>query len=148
MVAQRVANAIETIAIYETKTHMARDSMDQVERQEDKEAKNASNKRKWEGNYSRSSSQQQKKDIKQLEHMLLGQVTRRDCKGTTVVANQSTITFFKCGKQGHYRSEYPELKNQKCKNQAGGSEARRKVCALGGGEADQDPNNISDNVNA
>ncbi|GJX21828.1 putative reverse transcriptase domain-containing protein [Tanacetum coccineum] len=36
VVAQRVANAIEAIAIYETKTNMARKSMSQTKRQEDK----------------------------------------------------------------------------------------------------------------
>ncbi|GJV15319.1 uncharacterized mitochondrial protein-like protein [Tanacetum coccineum] len=36
VVAQRVANAIEAIAIYKTKTNMARKSMSQTERQEDK----------------------------------------------------------------------------------------------------------------
>ncbi|GJS72610.1 reverse transcriptase domain-containing protein [Tanacetum coccineum] len=79
----------------------------------------------------------------------------KDCRGTTVAANQKalkanqrTIPCFKCGKQGHYRSECPVLKNQNRGNQAGSSEARGRVCALGGGEADQDPNNIADNVNA
>ncbi|GKG23820.1 hypothetical protein Tco_0391856, partial [Tanacetum coccineum] len=51
VIAQRVANAIEAIAIYETKTNIARKSMIQTERQEDKVAKNASNKRNWEGNH-------------------------------------------------------------------------------------------------
>ncbi|GJX78685.1 hypothetical protein Tco_0326834 [Tanacetum coccineum] len=60
VVAQRVANAIEAIAIYETKTNMARKSMSQTERQEDKVAENAINKRKWEGNHNGSSSQQNK----------------------------------------------------------------------------------------
>ncbi|GKF62776.1 hypothetical protein Tco_0182830 [Tanacetum coccineum] len=60
VVAQRVANAIEAIAIYEMKTNMARKSMSQTERQEDKVAENASNKRKWEGNHNGSSSQQNK----------------------------------------------------------------------------------------
>ncbi|GJS03186.1 putative reverse transcriptase domain-containing protein [Tanacetum coccineum] len=60
VVAQRVANAIKAIAIYETKTNMARKSMSQIERQEDKVAENASNKRKWEGNHNGSSSQQNK----------------------------------------------------------------------------------------
>ncbi|GJR31420.1 hypothetical protein Tco_1107652 [Tanacetum coccineum] len=46
IVAQRVANAIEAIAIYETKTNMVRKSVIQTKRQEDKVAKNASNKRK------------------------------------------------------------------------------------------------------
>ncbi|GJY38641.1 hypothetical protein Tco_0425005 [Tanacetum coccineum] len=48
VVAQRVANAIEAIAIYETKTNMARKSISQTKREEDKVAENASNKRKWE----------------------------------------------------------------------------------------------------
>nr|GFA31855.1 putative reverse transcriptase domain-containing protein [Tanacetum cinerariifolium] len=57
VVAQRVANAIEAIAIYETKTSLARKLMSQTERQK-KVEENASNKRKWEGNYNGSSSQQ------------------------------------------------------------------------------------------
>nr|GFB84248.1 hypothetical protein [Tanacetum cinerariifolium] len=46
VVAQRVANAIEAIAIYETKTNLARKSMSQTERQEEKVAENATKKRK------------------------------------------------------------------------------------------------------
>ncbi|GKB92494.1 hypothetical protein Tco_0964766 [Tanacetum coccineum] len=46
-VAQRVANAIETIAIYESKIHMAHDSMNPVVREEATVGKNVSNKRKW-----------------------------------------------------------------------------------------------------
>ncbi|GJZ93350.1 hypothetical protein Tco_0665415 [Tanacetum coccineum] len=49
IIAQRVANAIETIAIYETKTRMARESMNQIKQQEEKIAEDTSNKRKWEG---------------------------------------------------------------------------------------------------
>nr|GFD34566.1 hypothetical protein [Tanacetum cinerariifolium] len=58
--AQRVANAIEAIAIYETKTNLARKSMSQTERQNEKVAENASNKRKWESNHNGSLSQQNK----------------------------------------------------------------------------------------
>ncbi|GKG04440.1 hypothetical protein Tco_0314827, partial [Tanacetum coccineum] len=60
VVAQQVANAIEAIAIYKTKTNMARKSMSQTERQEDKVPENVSNKRKWEGNHNGISSQQNK----------------------------------------------------------------------------------------
>nr|GFB15580.1 reverse transcriptase domain-containing protein [Tanacetum cinerariifolium] len=60
VVAQRVANSIETIAIYETKTSLARKSMSQTKRQKEKVAENASNKRKWEGNHNGSSNQQNK----------------------------------------------------------------------------------------
>ncbi|GKE09953.1 hypothetical protein Tco_1413504, partial [Tanacetum coccineum] len=54
--AMRVASAIKTIAIYKTKTRVARDSRNQVERQEDNVTENASKKRKWEGDQSGSSS--------------------------------------------------------------------------------------------
>nr|GEY48874.1 putative reverse transcriptase domain-containing protein [Tanacetum cinerariifolium] len=60
VVAQRVANAIEAIAIYEMKTNLARKSMSQTERQEEKVAENARNKRKWESNHNGSLSQQKK----------------------------------------------------------------------------------------
>nr|GEV88199.1 reverse transcriptase domain-containing protein [Tanacetum cinerariifolium] len=60
VVAQRVANAIEAIAIYETKTNLACKSMSQTERQKEKVEENANNKRKWEGNHNGSSSQQNK----------------------------------------------------------------------------------------
>ncbi|GJV87057.1 reverse transcriptase domain-containing protein [Tanacetum coccineum] len=62
--AHRVADAIETIAIYEAKTRVARDLMNRVEQQKDKVAKNANNKRKWEGDHGRSSYQQQNKGHK------------------------------------------------------------------------------------
>nr|GFD05691.1 hypothetical protein [Tanacetum cinerariifolium] len=60
VVAQRMANAIEAIAIYETKTNLAGKSISQTERQEEKVAENASNKRKWESNHNGSLSQQNK----------------------------------------------------------------------------------------
>ncbi|GKE98709.1 hypothetical protein Tco_0022060, partial [Tanacetum coccineum] len=60
VVAQRVVNAIKAIAIYETETNIALKSMIQTERQEDKVAENAINKRKWEGNHNEISSQQNK----------------------------------------------------------------------------------------
>nr|GFC75724.1 reverse transcriptase domain-containing protein [Tanacetum cinerariifolium] len=60
VVAQRVANAIEAISIYETKTNLAHKRLSQTERQEEKVAENASNKRKWESNHNGSLSQQNK----------------------------------------------------------------------------------------
>ncbi|GJX57584.1 hypothetical protein Tco_0287481 [Tanacetum coccineum] len=50
--------------------------------------------------------------------------------------------------EGHYKSDYPELKNQNHGNQAEGTEARGMVYALGGGETDQDLNNIEDEIEA
>nr|GFB84249.1 reverse transcriptase domain-containing protein [Tanacetum cinerariifolium] len=60
VVAQRVANAIEAITIYETKTNLACKSRSQTERQEEKVSENASNKRKWGSNPNGSLSQQNK----------------------------------------------------------------------------------------
>ncbi|GKB91391.1 hypothetical protein Tco_0963663 [Tanacetum coccineum] len=59
-----VVCAIETIAIYEAKTRVTRNSKNQVEHQEAKVTKDASNKRKWEGDHNGSSSQQQNKGHK------------------------------------------------------------------------------------
>ncbi|GJR43395.1 hypothetical protein Tco_1311498 [Tanacetum coccineum] len=77
----------------------------------------------------------------------------KDCRSLTAatnhrapVANQRTLICFECGKQGHYCSECPKLKNRNRKNQAGSSEARRRVYALGGGETNQDPSNIVDDI--
>ncbi|GKA97311.1 hypothetical protein Tco_0825205, partial [Tanacetum coccineum] len=60
----RVANAIETIEIYEARIRVARDSRNQVECHEDKVTENASKKKKLEGDHSGSSSQQQNKGHK------------------------------------------------------------------------------------
>nr|GEU29202.1 reverse transcriptase domain-containing protein [Tanacetum cinerariifolium] len=50
--------------------------------------------------------------------------------------------------QGHYKSDCPELNNRNHENQAEGTETHRMVYALGGGETDQDPNNIKDEIEA
>nr|GFD23731.1 hypothetical protein [Tanacetum cinerariifolium] len=60
VVAQRVANTIEAIAIYEAKTNLTRKSISQTKRQEEEVAENDSNKRKWESNHNGSLSQQNK----------------------------------------------------------------------------------------
>ncbi|GJS29305.1 hypothetical protein Tco_0489925 [Tanacetum coccineum] len=46
------------------------------------------------------------------------------------------------------RSDFPELKNQNHRNQTGGTEARGMVYALGGGETDQDLDDMEDDINA
>nr|GEV73451.1 hypothetical protein [Tanacetum cinerariifolium] len=47
-----------------------------------------------------------------------------------------------------YKSNYLELNNQNHGNQAKGTEACGMVYTLGGGEIDQDPNNIADEIEA
>ncbi|GJZ67983.1 hypothetical protein Tco_0631223 [Tanacetum coccineum] len=72
----------------------------------------------------------------------------RDCKSPATTNNQRIITCYKCRNQGHYRRDYPELKNRNHGNQAGDTEARGLMYALGGGEIDQDPNNMEVDINA
>ncbi|GJR59471.1 hypothetical protein Tco_1501633 [Tanacetum coccineum] len=77
----------------------------------------------------------------------VGHLTR-DCRSPAATNNQRNLTCYECGNQGHYRSDCPELKNQNHGNQAGGTGARGMVHALGGGETNQDLNNMEDDINA
>ncbi|GJW46747.1 putative reverse transcriptase domain-containing protein, partial [Tanacetum coccineum] len=56
--------------------------------------------------------------VKCADYRKVGHLTR-DCRNPTNT-NQRTITCYECGNQGHYRSDYPELKNQNHGNQDGG----------------------------
>ncbi|GKE16572.1 putative reverse transcriptase domain-containing protein, partial [Tanacetum coccineum] len=81
----------------------------------------------------------------------VGHLTR-DCKVTNSttstqrgqIVNQRVLTCFKCGRQGHYRSDYPKLKDQNHGNKAGNKngvgEARGKAYVLGGGDTNPDSN--------
>ncbi|GKC35403.1 reverse transcriptase domain-containing protein [Tanacetum coccineum] len=75
----------------------------------------------------------------------VGHLTR-DCWSPAATKNQRNLTCYECGDQGHYKSDCLELKNRNHENQAEGTEARGMVYALGGGETDQDPNNIKDEI--
>ncbi|GKA00919.1 reverse transcriptase domain-containing protein [Tanacetum coccineum] len=77
----------------------------------------------------------------------VGHLTQ-DYHNPAATNNQRTLTCYECRNQGHYRSDCPELKNQNHGNQAGGTEARGMVYALGGGENDQDLDNMEDDINA
>ncbi|GJW68963.1 hypothetical protein Tco_0123387 [Tanacetum coccineum] len=60
--------------------------------------------------------------------------------------------FHKCNRVGHlaryYKSDCLEQNNQNHENQIGGIGARGVVHALRGGQTDQDPNNIEDEIEA
>nr|GEX79530.1 hypothetical protein [Tanacetum cinerariifolium] len=77
----------------------------------------------------------------------VGHLTRY-CRSPIATNNQRTLTCYECGNQGHYISDCHELKNQNHKNQVGDTKARRMVYALGGGETNQDLNNMEDDINA
>ncbi|GJS72472.1 retrotransposon protein, putative, ty3-gypsy subclass [Tanacetum coccineum] len=249
VVAQRVVNAIEAIAIYETKTNMARKSISQTEQQECKVAENANNKRKWEGNHngqctvksgnckkvghmtesvgillllgineltpvmsvevwdtpraenkrklnntSKNNQNQEQPNKRQItgkayaaghrekKHYggskplcpkcnyhhdgpcppkchrcnIVGHLVRncrRPTNDNTTNNQRGTGTSqkancYECGNQGHYKRDCPERKNQSHKNQIGGTRAHGVVHTLRGGETDQDPNNIKDEIEA
>ncbi|GJR84138.1 reverse transcriptase domain-containing protein [Tanacetum coccineum] len=108
VVAQRVANVIEAIAIYETKTNISRKAIIQTERQEDKVAENASNKREWEDNHNGSSSQQNK-EHKMFRAQTTGPSNQKVYYGTLPLCNRCklhhngpcTVECENCKKVGH-----------------------------------------------
>ncbi|GKB37429.1 reverse transcriptase domain-containing protein, partial [Tanacetum coccineum] len=81
----------------------------------------------------------------------VGHLTR-DCKATISttsnqrgqVVNQRVLTCFECGRQGHYMSDCPKLKDHnrgnKTGNKSGIGEARGKAYVLGGGDANPNSN--------
>nr|GEV80636.1 hypothetical protein [Tanacetum cinerariifolium] len=85
--------------------------------------------------------------IKSSNYKRVGHLTR-DFRSPAATNNQRNPTCYECKNQGHYRSDCPELKNQNHRNQAGDTRARGMVHALGGGETNQDLNNIKDDINA
>nr|GEU30934.1 reverse transcriptase domain-containing protein [Tanacetum cinerariifolium] len=74
----------------------------------------------------------------------------RDSWNPTATSNSKTISCYECGNQGHNKSDFLELKNRNYGNQAEGTRARRMVYALGGGggETNQDLDDIKDDINA
>nr|GFB54721.1 hypothetical protein [Tanacetum cinerariifolium] len=57
-------------------------------------------------------------------------------------------TCYECGNQRHYRRDCLERKNQNHENQIKSTKARGVVHAFGGGETEQDLNNIEDEIEA
>ncbi|GJU21659.1 reverse transcriptase domain-containing protein [Tanacetum coccineum] len=77
----------------------------------------------------------------------VGHLTR-DCWNPTTANHPRTISCYEYGNQGHYKSDYPKLENQNHGNQAECTKARGMAYALGGGETNQDLDNIEDDINA
>ncbi|GJW05557.1 putative reverse transcriptase domain-containing protein [Tanacetum coccineum] len=83
----------------------------------------------------------------------VGHMTR-DCKAVVAataqrapVRNQTGVTCYECGRQGHYRSECPKLRNQnhgnKAGNKIGNNKAKARAYAIGGGGANPDSNVVT-----
>ncbi|GJX15594.1 hypothetical protein Tco_0216426 [Tanacetum coccineum] len=104
----------------------------------------AKNKRKLDNN--NQAQQQPPKNQGMAIAYIVGPGERKETLAAT--NNQRNLTCYECGNQGHYMSDCPKLKNQNYENQAGGTRAHGMVHALGGGEINQDLNNIEDDINA
>ncbi|GJT77272.1 hypothetical protein Tco_1043997 [Tanacetum coccineum] len=90
----------------------------------------AENKRKLDNNSSDNNIQQQPPKKQNVARAYsVGSSERKDYAGTLP-------------------SDCPKLKNRNHGNQVGGIEARGMVYALGGGETDQDLDNMEDDINA
>ncbi|GJS64414.1 putative reverse transcriptase domain-containing protein [Tanacetum coccineum] len=84
-------------------------------------------------------------------YMKVGHMAR-DCKDIVATTtrgalepNQKVGTCYECGRQGHYKSDCPKLKNQNRGNKTGNktNKARGKACVLEGGEANPDSNVVT-----
>nr|GEW08091.1 hypothetical protein [Tanacetum cinerariifolium] len=139
IVAERVANAIETIVIYETKTRMARESMTQTKQQKDKTA-GPSNKKVYAGNLPLCNKYKfhhigpcaaKCGNCKRFGHQI------KDCRTSVLKAKQrpsvtkqkAEVTCYECGELGHYKNGCPILKFHNCVDMYWKGEAREDSSA-------------------
>ncbi|GJW83443.1 putative reverse transcriptase domain-containing protein [Tanacetum coccineum] len=83
----------------------------------------------------------------------VGHMTR-DCKAVVAataqrapVGNQTCVTYYECGRQGHYGSECPKLRKQnrgnKTGNKTANNEAKARAYAIRGGGSSPDSNVVT-----
>ncbi|GJZ12438.1 hypothetical protein Tco_0547668 [Tanacetum coccineum] len=94
--------------------------------------------------YSLSGTHKGARVNKTKEHKVLRQQTTKPSNKKVYAGTLPFINKCKFHHNGqwHYNKDCPELKNRNHGNLAGDTEARGLMYALGGGEIDQDPNNM------
>ncbi|GJX53871.1 putative reverse transcriptase domain-containing protein [Tanacetum coccineum] len=108
-------------------------------------ARNAENKRRL---HHKGSCTMRCENCKRVGHMT------RDCTAVvalnthrTLVGNQSGTICYECGRPGHFKKDYPKLRNQnrgnKTGSKTGNNEATTRAYAIGGGGANPDSNVVT-----
>nr|GEW72769.1 hypothetical protein [Tanacetum cinerariifolium] len=105
-------------------------------------------KRKFENTLRSTQNQQQQPNKRQNTGRVYTTSSGERKESPAATNNHRNPTCYECGNQGHYRSDFSELKNQDHRNQARGTGAHRMVHALEGGETNQDLNDVEDDINA
>ncbi|GJR95822.1 reverse transcriptase domain-containing protein [Tanacetum coccineum] len=133
VVAQRVANAIEAIAIYDTKTNIALNSSQLNKGHKVPRAHTTwtINKKAYAGSlplynqfkfHHNGSCTVKCGNCKKVGHII------QNCKTPATTRNQRTCTCYECGSLRHYKSECPIVKFQKRVDMIhGGAENKRKL---------------------
>ncbi|GKB18293.1 hypothetical protein Tco_0852216, partial [Tanacetum coccineum] len=103
----------------------------------------AENKRKLDNN-NQAQQQSPKRQNVALAYAA-GTGERKEYAGTLPLCNKCKLHH---NRPCTVKSDCPELKNQNHRNQAEGTGASGLVHALGGGEADQDLNDMEDDISA
>ncbi|GKB97921.1 reverse transcriptase domain-containing protein [Tanacetum coccineum] len=103
----------------------------------------AENRRKLDNN-NQAQQQSPKKQGVAIAYAV-GSGERKEYAGTLPLCNKCKFHY---NGQCTIKSDCPELKNQNHGNQVGGTRARGMVHALGGGETNQDLNDMEDDINA
>nr|GFA28050.1 hypothetical protein [Tanacetum cinerariifolium] len=174
VVAQRVANAIEDIAIYETKTNLAlkfhkhvdmihgrmraskpkttQDAIEIATKLRNKKISTlvecqTANKKRLDNTSKNNQNQQQPNKRKNTGRAYTARHGEKKHYSGFKPASQKA-TCYEYGNQGHNKRDCSERKNQNHENQIKSTEARGVVHAFGGGETEQDLNNIEDEIEA
>ncbi|GKD94956.1 hypothetical protein Tco_1374793 [Tanacetum coccineum] len=102
----------------------------------------AENKRKLDNNNNQAQQESPKRQ-NVAQAYAAGTDERKEYAGTLPLCNRCKLHH---NGPWHYRSDCPELKNQNHRNLAEGTGARGLVHALGGGESNQDLNDMEDDI--